>query len=163
MWVKFVKFMTGPFAGMSAFWNVVEQRMHETSNEASLRSLIEELITNHPMATDRIKQFSGAKIKKTGNEVRCHAMPIGMDLWVGGSIGVSGDHQKIYICEDQNADIDDATLVFFDRVKIPGEWQNVVQELLVKAVAEANELKAMVDATKRERDHARANSSNYSV
>lgn len=161
MWGKFAKFMTGTFAGNTQLWDVIERRFKETNEANQINALIEKLFETHPLIPYRVQQFSGAKINKTGNEVRCHAMPIGRDLWVGGVIGVGDTCYKIYICEDQNADIDDATVVFFDKVKIPGTWQNVIVELLEKAVADANELKATRDTNRGKLDHERANSAKY--
>ncbi|MNR95620.1 hypothetical protein D3C72_267530 [compost metagenome] len=163
MWEKFVKFMTGPFAGMTAVWEVIEDRMRVSAADTTTCLLVQELLETHPMATSQMQQFSGAKINKTNNQVRCHAIPLGKDLWAGVQIGIHGrDYSKIFICEDQNADIEDATLVFWDNVRIPGAWQNDIHALLTDAVAQAHELKAMVTNDRQARDQARANSAHFS-
>lgn len=163
MWEKFVKFMTGPFAGATALWDVIEQRMHEASVNTTIDALIEELIKTHPMVTTQMAQFSGAKVRRHSNQMRCHAIPIGKDLWVGMQIAISErDYCKIFICEDQEADVDEATIVYWSKVRIPGHWQNDIKELLMKAIDDAYDLKSLVDSKRAERDETRANSPNFS-
>ena len=161
MWKKFIDFMTGPFAGQSKLWAVIEEKLAESAFERRINDMIIVGMT-HPDATELMRMFSG-NIINNKKAMKHHALPIGNHVWIGKQISMDGsDGCNIFLCEDPEADVTSATLVYWDGVKIKGSWLDDIERSLADFSAHTRQQVLKRVHEKSLLDHNRANGQ-YSV
>lgn len=147
---KCIRFMSGPFAGMTKVWEVIEHRLEESAFESRIDKQIEFILENDPNVPSMANGLCGFHVRKV-RPLQDHAFHIGNNYWIGMQMGITvqnGDSCKIFVSDDPLIDVGDATIVYWGKVIIPGTWQDDIEEILNVAASRAADLKNELDARK---------------
>jgi hypothetical protein len=128
-------------------WARFERWMHQRSVDATICTLIDQIIQTDPKVSWKVKEMSGYAHTNKRAPLEEEAFFIGYNLYIGRNENLQGEeHFCIWTAESPDVHIHKATQLFRNKVLIHGEWEHFVvrtlMETLDRAVAAVEKQKA---------------------